>query len=49
MHGIGQQRAGEQTVLRVWTLLLEGFTRACHSDAANGDDVVMDFCGDLFR
>jgi hypothetical protein len=49
VHGIGQQRAGEQTVLRVWTLLLEGVTRACHSDAATGADVVMDFCGDLFR
>jgi pimeloyl-ACP methyl ester carboxylesterase len=50
VHGIGQQVAGEQTLLRGWTpALLDGLTRAGHGDAASADDVVMGFYGDLFR
>jgi hypothetical protein len=50
VHGIGQQVAGEQTLLRSWTpALLDGLTRAGHDDAATADDVVMGFYGHLFR
>ncbi|WP_199755240.1 hypothetical protein [Amycolatopsis sp. WAC 04197] len=50
VHGIGQQVAGEQTLLRDWTpAILDGLTRAGHAGAATADDVVMGFYGDLFR
>lgn len=50
VHGIGQQTAGEQSLLRDWTpALLDGLSRAGYSDAAVADDVVMGFYGDLFR
>ncbi|WP_205661196.1 hypothetical protein [Amycolatopsis vastitatis] len=50
VHGIGQQVAGEQSLLRDWApALLDGLTRAGHGGAATADDVVMGFYGDLFR
>jgi pimeloyl-ACP methyl ester carboxylesterase len=50
VHGIGQQVAGEQSLLRDWTpALLDGLTRAGHRDAATSDDVAMGFYGNLFR
>ena len=50
VHGIGQQVAGEQSLLRDWTpALLDGLTRAGHHDVAAAGDVVMGFYGDLFR
>ncbi|MET9002065.1 hypothetical protein [Amycolatopsis sp. NPDC004169] len=50
VHGIGQQVAGEHSLLRDWTpSLLDGLARAGHSDAATTDDVVMGFYGHLFR
>jgi hypothetical protein len=50
VHGIGQQLAGEQSLLRDWTpALLDGLTRADYDGVATADDVVMGFYGDLFR
>lgn len=50
VHGVGQQVAGEQSLLRDWTpALLDGLTRAGHGDAAAASDVVMGFYGHLFR
>ncbi|WP_173426363.1 hypothetical protein [Amycolatopsis orientalis] len=50
VHGIGQQVAGEQSLLREWTpALLDGLNRAGQGDAAIASDVVMGFYGDLFR
>ncbi|WP_328648060.1 hypothetical protein OHS58_10295 [Amycolatopsis sp. NBC_00348] len=50
MHGIGQQVASEQSLLREWTpALLDGLTRAGHGDSATADDMSMGFYGDLFR
>jgi len=50
VHGIGQQVAGEQSLLRDWTpALLDGLTLAGHGDAATAADVVMGFYGNLFR
>ncbi|MEV5721907.1 hypothetical protein AB0L41_49350 [Amycolatopsis mediterranei] len=50
VHGIGQQVAGERSLLRDWTdALLDGLTRASYDGVATADDVVMGFYGDLFR
>lgn len=50
VHGIGQQVAGEHSVLRDWTpALLDGLTRAGHGGAATVDDIAMGFYGNLFR
>src|SRR4051812_1909363 len=50
VHGIGQQVAGEQTLLHDWTpALMDGLTRAGHRDAATTEDVTMGFYGYLFR
>jgi hypothetical protein len=50
VHGIGQQVAGEQSLLQDWTpALLDGLSRAGHGGAAAAGDVVMGFYGDLFR
>ncbi len=50
VHGIEQQLAGEQSLLRDWIpALLDGLTRAGHDGAVTADDVVMGFYGDLFR
>jgi hypothetical protein len=41
VHGIGQQVAGEQSLLRDWTpALLDGLARAGHRAAATAGDVV---------
>ncbi|WP_370964750.1 hypothetical protein [Amycolatopsis sp. cg9] len=50
VHGIGQQGAGGQLLLRDWApALLGGLTRAGDGGAATADDVVMGFYGNLFR
>jgi hypothetical protein len=50
VQGIGQQIAGERSLSGGWTpALLDGLTRAGHSDAATADDVAIGFYGDLFR
>ncbi|MDX3192068.1 hypothetical protein PV458_26965 [Streptomyces sp. MN03-5084-2B] len=50
VHGIGQQAAGEELLLRDWRpALLDGLTRAGHRDAVSASDVVMAFYGNLFR
>ncbi len=50
VHGIGQQAAGEELLLRDWRpALLDGLTRADHSGTVSASDVVMAFYGHLFR
>jgi hypothetical protein len=50
VHGIGQQVAGEQSLLRDWApALLDGLNHAGHRNAATADDIAMGFYGDLFR
>jgi hypothetical protein len=50
VHGIGQQVAGEQSLLSDWTpALLDGLTRAGADGMATADDVSMGSYGDLFR
>lgn len=50
VHGIGQQVAGERSLLRDWTpTLLGGLARAGHGDAAVAEDVAMGLYGGLFR
>ncbi|WP_326950904.1 GPI inositol-deacylase [Amycolatopsis sp. NBC_01307] len=50
VHGVGQQVAGEQSLLQAWTpALLDGLTRAGHRYAATANDIAMGFYGDLFR
>ncbi|WP_410619991.1 hypothetical protein [Amycolatopsis sp. cmx-8-4] len=50
VHGIGQQAAGEEFLLRDWRpALLDGLTRANHHGAVSAGDVVMAFYGHLFR
>jgi hypothetical protein len=50
VHGIGQQFAGELSLLHDWVpALLDGLTRAGQSGGVSAGDVVMGFYGHLFR
>jgi hypothetical protein len=50
VHGIGQQVAGEHSLLRDWTsALLDGLILAGYGGATRASELAMGFYGDLFR